>query len=182
MDKRISKIPTSNKGDVVHTLVKAGISAVPIAGGPAAEFFNLVIAPPLFKRRDEWLNLLAIEINKLSERIDGFKPEKLKNNEHFISVLVEATRIAIKNHKEEKIDILKNAVLNSAKGIDIEEDFQLIFLNIIDDFSPSHLKAFQCFSRARHYDIKIEKDKLFEDNEYKKNCRRNFKRNKKFFT
>jgi hypothetical protein len=37
-------------GDWTYTLVKAGMSAVPIVGGPVAELFAALIAPPLTKR------------------------------------------------------------------------------------------------------------------------------------
>jgi len=42
-------VPKQSKGDVVHTLAKAGLSAIPVMGGPAAELFQCVIQPPLAK-------------------------------------------------------------------------------------------------------------------------------------
>jgi hypothetical protein len=38
-------------GDAAHALAKGVISAVPIAGSIGAEFFSLVISPPMEKRR-----------------------------------------------------------------------------------------------------------------------------------
>jgi len=52
-------LPKPMSGDALHTFVKAGLSAIPIVGGPAAELFAYVVVPPLTKRRDEWLQLIA---------------------------------------------------------------------------------------------------------------------------
>ena len=38
--------PRKTVGDVVHTLVKAVVSAVPVVGSPAAEIFAAIVAPP----------------------------------------------------------------------------------------------------------------------------------------
>ncbi|PWR72560.1 hypothetical protein [Methanospirillum lacunae] len=45
-------------GDYAHAGVKAGLSFVPVIGGPISEFFSMVIAPPLEKRRDEWMTTI----------------------------------------------------------------------------------------------------------------------------
>lgn len=47
--------PKKSAGDIIHATVKAVISAIPIAGAPAAEIFALVVAPPLERRREEWV-------------------------------------------------------------------------------------------------------------------------------
>jgi hypothetical protein len=47
------KKPKASMGDIAHTSTKAGLSAIPLVGGPAAEIFAAIITPPLTKRRDE---------------------------------------------------------------------------------------------------------------------------------
>lgn len=49
------KVPKRSKGDIAHTLTKAGLSTVPVVGGPTAELFQHLIQPPLEKRREEWM-------------------------------------------------------------------------------------------------------------------------------
>ena len=39
------------KGDIIHTVVKAAASAIPVAGGPAAVLFEEIFRKPLEKRR-----------------------------------------------------------------------------------------------------------------------------------
>ena len=47
------EVPKQSKGDVAHSLTKAGLSVIPVVGGPAVELFQLLIQPPLEKRRTE---------------------------------------------------------------------------------------------------------------------------------
>lgn len=51
--------------DIVHTLTKLGLNLIPIVGGPAVELFNEVIVPPISRRREQWLILMANAINDL---------------------------------------------------------------------------------------------------------------------
>ncbi len=52
-----SEPPKETKGDLAQVLAQAGISVIPVLGGPAAELFGYIVKPPLEKRRDVWLKL-----------------------------------------------------------------------------------------------------------------------------
>lgn len=130
-------------GDVGHTAVKIGLSMIPLVGGAVAELFNTIITPPLLKRRDEWLIKITSSLKNLEEKVEDFKIENLSENPLFITVFMDATQTAIRNHQEEKLEALKNAILNTALNITIEENTQLIFLNLVDVFTPWHLKILQ---------------------------------------
>lgn len=137
--------PKTSKGDVAHTLVKAGISSIPVLGSAAAELFALVIAPPLDKRRAEWMNDVADGLKALEQRFEGFRVEDLAGNEAFVSAVLHASQAAIRNHQQEKLEALRNAVLNVAIGKAPEEDVQLMFLNLIDSLTPWHLRILRFF-------------------------------------
>jgi len=126
-------------GDYAHAGVRAGLSTAPFLGGPLAEFFSMVIAPPLEKRRDAWMTELFTRLTMLEEQVEGFKIENLAKNEEFISTLLYATQVAMRTHQREKLEALQNIVTNSAIGITANENFQVIFLNIIDRYTPLHL-------------------------------------------
>lgn len=132
-------------GDVAHTVTKGVLNLIPIAGGTAAEFFDGVIAPPISRRRDQWLIEIALAINKLDERIDDFKVENLSENETFITTVMHATQIAIRNHQNEKLVALKNAVINSALKTRVNDDRISLFLDFIDSFTVLHLKILILF-------------------------------------
>ena len=80
----ITQKPISTKGDKVHRAVRTIISLVPGFGGAGVELFNQIIAPPLEKRRDDWVESLAQELTKLREQVDGFSYEELSQNDEFI--------------------------------------------------------------------------------------------------
>jgi hypothetical protein len=51
-----------------------------------------------------------------------------------------ATQIAVRTHQQEKLDALRNAVLNVAAGTAPGDDLQLMFLGFVDAFTPLHLR------------------------------------------
>lgn len=137
--------PKPTSGDTTHTVIKVGLSTIPLLGGPAAEIFAAVVTPPLTKRRDEWVESIANELKKLEEKVDGFKIENLAKNEVFITTVMQATQSAIRNHQQEKLEALRNAVINTALST-IDENINMIFLNFIDTLTPWHLKILKLFN------------------------------------
>jgi len=150
-DSDITKKPKAKVGDAGHTIAKAVLSAIPYLGGPAAELFAAVVTPPLTKRRDEWVESIATELKKLEEKIDGFKIENLAQNEIFITTVMQATQSAIRNHQEEKLEALRNAVINTALSTTIDENISMMFLNFIDTFTPWHLKILKFFESPQEW-------------------------------
>jgi len=122
-------------GDWFHLVAKGGFGAIPFVGGLAAEFFAAIIKSPLSKRTENWIITMYEELKSLEEKVEGFKIEKLSENEVFITMLLNASQIAVRTHREEKLKALRTAVLNSALPNSIEEDKQLIFLRILDNLT-----------------------------------------------
>ena len=147
----VDKLPYKSSDDTLHTATKAIISAWPVVGGPAAELFNYLIQPPLEKRRDEWLQGLADEINRLSERVDGFDINELAKNEQFITILMHASQVALRNHQKAKLAALKAAVINTAQNSDGDENLRLIFINMVDDLTPMHLEVLAIVQNPRKW-------------------------------
>ena len=143
-DRKYEK-PQTQSGDVAYTLAKAGLSSIPVIGGPAKELFSAIIAPPLSKRRDKWIESIATGLKTLEEKVDSFRIEDLSNNNMFVTTVMHASQAAIRNHQEEKLEALRNAVLNSALPNSIEEDYQLMFVDLIDTFTPWHLRILKFF-------------------------------------
>lgn len=127
-------------GDATHEIGKTILSVVPAAGGPLVALFENIFTAPLNKRRQAWLEELAAVITDIQNRLADITPAKLAANEMFITAALQASQIAIRNHKKEKIDALKNALFNSVQPNAPSEDMQLIFLKLIDDLTPWHLR------------------------------------------
>ena len=134
-------IPHKESGDTKHSLAKAGLAAIPIVGGSASELFNLIIAPPLAKRRDEWLESLAEGLRLLEDKLNSFSMASLKDNEDFVSAVLHATRIALLTRQAEKRDTLRSAILNVAADQAPKEGVNSLFLHLVDTLSMWHFRA-----------------------------------------
>jgi hypothetical protein len=139
------EVPKSSKGDVAHALVKAGLSTLPVVGGPAVELFQYLVQPPLERRRHEWMTQIGEKLRELEAQ--GLKLEELQQNEQFISAVMQASTAALRTHKQEKLAALRNAILHIATGQGPEETIQHLLLTFIDEFSEMHLRVLT-FARA----------------------------------
>lgn len=131
--------PKKTLGDAAHVVVKGALSAVPVAGGPLAELFAYLVAEPIAKRRDQWINEIAGKLRELEERAEQPLIEKLKDDPSFTTVLLDASQIAMRNHQAEKITALRNAVLNAALGEMPDDIERSIVLALIDRLTPAHV-------------------------------------------
>lgn len=135
--------PAPSRGDVAHAVVKAGLSALPIVGGPAVELFQHLVQPPLDRRRSEWMDSVGEKLIELEER--GIDIEVLGQSEEFISAVMHASHVALRTHQEEKLDALRNAILNVATGQSPNEALEHMFFDWIDSLSVLHIKMLKLF-------------------------------------
>lgn len=139
---KVAKLPTKKSaGDVAREVGRAILSAVPAAGGPLQVAFENIFASPIERRKEAWLEQLAAVVAEVQERVAELTPEKLAQNETFVTVAMQASQIAIRNHQQTKLEALRNAVLNSALPSPPHEDEQMIFLRLIDQLTPWHLRV-----------------------------------------
>lgn len=138
-------VPKASAGDAAHAIAKAGLSSIPVIGGPAVELFQYLIQPPLEHRRSQWMHKVGNRLLELESR--GFNIEELGRNEDFVSVVMHASQIALRTHQEEKREALGNAVLNVAMGQSPHEALQHMFLEWTDTLSVLHLQILKLFQR-----------------------------------
>jgi hypothetical protein len=134
-------------------LLKSGLSSLPFVGGALAEEMGLLLITPLARRRDEWWADVARRLLDLEAKVEGFKFEDLGSKEQFISAMIQATQSATKTHSKEKLEALRNAVLNIALGHSPAEDLQAIFLNLVDSFTPVHLEVLRYLQHRNDFDL-----------------------------
>ena len=72
--------------------------------------------------------------------------EALQENEQFISVVAQASAIALRNHQKEKLNALRNAIANSAIASNLNDDLELTFIRFIEELTPSHLHLLKFFA------------------------------------
>lgn len=116
------------------------VNMVPVFGGTIAVALTVALNHTLNKRREQWFTDLAEAVDELQDRLDGFDPAALAENEAFVDAVVTATRIVDRTSQREKIEVLRNAVLNSALPSAPDEDVQQLYFRLIDDLTPTHTR------------------------------------------
>jgi len=143
MTNEIPSTPAAGKGDAVHAVAKAGLSMIPLLGGPAVELFQAVVQPPLEKRRTEWMDAVGSKLVELEA--NGLNVASLQNNDEFITVVMQATQAAMRSHNLAKREALANAILNVAVGQAPDETEQHLLLGFIDTLTEMHLRILKVF-------------------------------------
>lgn len=155
--------PGTGPADYVHSLAK-----MLALGAGAGDLFDHIVGPPIERRRREWMQEVGEALARL-ESEGVITLEELRSDEEFVSVLVQASRVAIRNHREEKLRALRNAVLNTAIGSSPDETDRQIFISLIDRFTVSHLRILRVLhdtnSVIDERGLDLDTDKLREPKE-----------------
>jgi len=149
-DRQPLSVPKETAGDHLHTLARAGISAIPVAGGPAVELFQMLIEPPVRKRQREWMESVAEGLRQL-EVHQHCVVEDLKDNDVFIDTVMQASQAAIRTANQEKCAALRNAVLNAATQNCPDETRQQVFVSLVDRFTVWHLRVLVLLSHPKEW-------------------------------
>lgn len=138
------------KDDIAYGVAKATLGSIPIVGAVASELLQLLITPPLEKRRNEWMIEVGEKLKQLEEK-EELDLTKLANNDVFIDVVLQTTHFALRTSEKEKIQYFKNVILNSA----VEENPNItevqIFLNFISTFTVWHIKILKLFDNPENW-------------------------------
>ena len=131
--------PKPSTGDKAHTLVRAGLQAVPIVGGPTAELLGEIVQPPLQKRLHEWRQRVGEGLESIEQKL-GVDLEKLRENDNFIDAAMQASQAAIQTNQKDKHWALRNALLNSALPGQPDASRQAMFIGMVERFTEWHLR------------------------------------------
>lgn len=146
--KRIEakELPIPSIGDRALEAARVVVAGIPLVGGSGVEIMNMVITPPLERRRNEWFSDLAQRLFELEKRVEGFQVAELSEDSVFITTALQASTIALRNHQTEKLEALKNAVLNAALPNSPDENLQQMFLNFVDAMTEWHIRILLFFN------------------------------------
>lgn len=87
----------------------------------------------------------------MEDRVTGFRFDDLGQNERFVSATLQATQAALRSHQKEKLEALRNAVLNVAVGRNFSDEQQGVFLSLLDTLQPIHLNLLRFFADPPGY-------------------------------
>ena len=122
--------------EIVERAAEAALGSVPLVGNALAVTFVTALSWRLEQRREKWFTELADAVEQLHGQVGGLSLESLAGNDLFTDAVVTATRTVEHTHQAEKIEALRNAVLNSVSPGAPDADT----LNLIGRFTPSHLR------------------------------------------
>jgi len=137
------KPPKTTPVDISLEGVKALMEVFP-AGSLLTYGLKQFIQLPLDKRMNEFYKNISEAINKHAQQI-----LELSSNDRFVTILLQAGNIYIRNHQEEKLKALRNAVINSIETPSYDESIQIVFLSMIDRFTPWHLKVLSLINDSK---------------------------------
>jgi hypothetical protein len=149
-DQPIAPAPEPSAFD--YGLAVANVSAIGFPYlGPGVALLDIITAPLRGKRMTDWCEEIRLRVNDLSQKVEGLTPASLATNDGFISAFAQATQAVWRTHQREKLDALRNAVLNVAVGIEPNADRQQQFLSLVDRFSDLHLILLRFFADPAAY-------------------------------
>lgn len=148
---RIEPTPDPTAFDHALTAAKLGTLGFPFLGA-GVTLIDLLTAPMRGRRMNNWCEEFRVSFNELSQKVAGLTPDRLATDDAFFSAFAQATQSAIKTHQKEKLDALRNAVLNVVLGKESNPSRQQQFLSLVDRFSETHLMVLKFLNDpARHF-------------------------------
>lgn len=138
------------RDDIAYGVAKAVLGSIPVVGATSSELLQLLVTPPLEKRRNEWMIKVGEKLKQLEQK-EELDLIKLANNDVLIDVVMQTTQLALRTSEKEKIEYFKNVILNSA----VEENPNItevqIFLNFISTFTVWHIKILKLFDNPENW-------------------------------
>ncbi|MEM1171492.1 MAG: hypothetical protein AAGJ08_21025 [Cyanobacteria bacterium P01_H01_bin.35] len=147
LQEKLELLKQGNTKDKNYNAKKALVSAIPAVGSLAVTFYDNYIKEPSSQRLHDFLEKLVQELLTLKEQIDAVSFD----NPTFQTTFKKAVRIADCEHQQEKLEALRNAVLNSAIPNSLKDDVQGMFLKWIDEFTVSHIRLLKMLHYIDNY-------------------------------
>lgn len=132
--------------DTIEIAAKTALSVIPVGGALATSVYDTVKGNCLSKRQEKWKETLEERLSKLENTL-----EDIGNNEIFATTLIKATELAMRTSREEKMAYLANSVVNSLQP-DIDEEKLIVFLNLLDKYTVSHINIIYFFNNPKRFD------------------------------
>jgi hypothetical protein len=153
LDAYDPKLLTTLPGDYVYATGVGALSLILSAlipgGGIVAALVGVNQLSPMWKRLDKWMVYVQQAINELKR--DGLTIEELVKEDAFVTALLRTSEVALKNHQTEKLEALRNALLNVALGTQPNENKQQTFLTLIDDLTPDDVRLLAFFDNTAEH-------------------------------
>lgn len=150
MSEAIAPFPRRTTRDSLVEVLAAGTGLIPGVGAAFDHVVTAVFEKPLERRRQAWLERVADLLNWLAER-QGRAVEDVVLSPDFESAVFAATRIALGQHVEEKLDMLKSVLAHAALDPDRGDLVAVRFLHWVEELEVEHVRVAQYASNPRRW-------------------------------
>jgi hypothetical protein len=149
--------------DSAHTIAQAAVGALvtvaakdhgidPVAAGVIGKFgetiFSKYVAQPISGRAHEFDQSLRDELEVHRAQIKFLVDHTIPPSPEFVSAYQAALSAAVKTHRQEKLEALRNAVVNVAVGFPESRASHELLLSMIDQLTWLHLKVLKVLADA----------------------------------
>lgn len=131
--------------DTVEIIGKTVLSVIPVGGALATAVYDAVKGNCLARRQEVWRNTLEDRMSRVENTL-----EEISNDELFTTALIKSTELAMRTATQEKMKYLANAAVNSFE-LDIEEEKLIIFMDLLDKYTISHIKILKFFYDPKQF-------------------------------
>lgn len=141
--------------ELAQDLALSIVNLIPIAGPAAAGIIGSLITKKALQNLSIFVLNLQNQVEELRNRNSDLV-EKLLENEKFQSQLVVFANIARFESNEVKQEYLRNYLMNSCILPDVKDDLEMIFNQLIEKLTPSHLQLLDLLNDPKSFYAKRE--------------------------
>jgi hypothetical protein len=133
-DERLTPPQLHDSEATARSVVLAATSAIPLAGSPLAVMIESLWIDPYRERVADFLVDVADRLENLHVRVD-----EIADRELLETIAMRAARAAALTHEAEKLRMLRNAVVNTALGVEPDQVWSLLLVDMVDELTEAHL-------------------------------------------
>ena len=138
MAEKVEPPPTPTTRDRLVEIASSAAGEFPLAG-TVVEVLRQIFGTAYEHRREAWIRRLYELVVELDER--GVDVDALAGRQAFVTAVHDASRIAMGEHIEEKLDMLKAVLFNAATHApdEVSDLWTLRYLRWVDELEPQHI-------------------------------------------
>ena len=144
--KKVERIASSNPGEYILNVLKAGLATAPFCGGIASLMSDYIPSSKM-RRLEAFAERLAADMTELQDRVD----EAQILTDEFAFIFEKCFRGVAENYQAEKLESFRGILLNAAIGTDLSEDEREFFLNLVTTLSVLHIRILKFMAEPVRY-------------------------------
>lgn len=130
-----------NINELIRNLGISITSLIPVGGGVLSFFLDKYLPNTIEKRKNEFLNKLAKDMENLPEDV----VKKIYESKEFTSIVLKVFKSVIYEEQEIKINAFRNIIMNTALSLDNETNEKEFYIKLIMELTTDQIKILQLF-------------------------------------